>query len=76
MMPQRSPIADAVKQSIADAFSAVPDGKRGALIVVADEHGARAMLAAKIGEHWLVAAEGAKPWAGPVTGTVSVQASW
>lgn len=78
MLPSdsRTPIADAVKASIADAFKAVPAGKRGALLVIADEHGARAMVAAKLGEHWKVAAEGGKPWAGPVTGTVSVIGAW
>jgi hypothetical protein len=71
-----TPIADAVKQSIVEAFTAVPDGKRGALLVIADEHGARAMMAANLNGHWKVAAEGAKPWHGPVVGTVSIQGSW
>lgn len=71
-----TPIGDAVKASINDAFLAVPDGKRGALLVIADEHGARAMVAARIGDNWKVAAEASKPWDGPVTGTVSIIGSW
>jgi hypothetical protein len=71
-----TPIADAVKASINDAFRAVPDGKRGALLVIADEHGARAMVAARIGDNWKVAAEAAKPWNEPVTGTVAIVGSW
>lgn len=72
----RTPIRDAVKQSINDAFRAVPDGRRGALLVIADEYGARAMVAAKFGDHWKVAAGGAKPWHGPVTGTAAIEGSW
>ena len=72
----RTPISDAVKRSINEAFSAVPNGKRGALLVIADEHGARAMLAARLGSSWKVAASGEKPWNGQVIGTVSVQGSW
>lgn len=76
MAETRTPIADAAKASITEAFRAVPEGRRGALLVIADEHGARVMVAAKFGSRWLVAAEGAKPWAGPVTGLISVQGSW
>lgn len=72
----RTPIADAVRQSIADSFKAIPEGKRGALLVIADTNGARAMVAANINGNWKVAAEAAKPWHGPVTATVSVIGSW
>lgn len=61
---------------MAESFAAVPDGKRGALVVIADEHGSRALLAAKLGDHWKVAAGGGADWAGPVTGTVAVVGSW
>jgi hypothetical protein len=75
-MPTVTPISDAVKASINDAFRAVPDGKRGALLILADEHGARAMLAANLNGNWKVAVEGSKPWHGPVTGTVAIVGSW
>lgn len=79
--PLRTPISDAVKQSITEAFRAVPAGKRGALLVIADvdDRGAvtaRAMVAAKLGEHWKVAAGTAVEWDGPVTGTVAIQRVW
>lgn len=74
--PPFTPIADAVRVSIRDAFTAVPKGKRGALLVIADEHGARATVAANIGGSWRVAAGAAKPWNGPVTGTVAIIGSW
>jgi hypothetical protein len=73
----RTPIADSVRKAIADALSAVPDGKRGALLVIADASGPRAMLAARLNDHWKVAAGGGVPWQGSwVTGTVAVEASW
>jgi hypothetical protein len=71
-----TPIGDAVRQSLADAFRAVPDGKRGALVVIADEHGARAMVAARLGDHWKVAAGTSTPWHGSISGTVAIEGSW
>lgn len=71
-----TPIADAVKRSITEAFLAVPDGKRGALLVIADAHGARAMVAARLDDHWKVAAATEKPWHGPITGTVAIIGTW
>lgn len=48
-----------MKAQIADAFSVVPKGKRGALLVIVDDRGvARGHLAAKLGDHWKVAGGG------------------
>lgn len=71
-----TPINDAVRASITDAFKAVDPGHRGALLVLVDADGARAMVAAKFGTHWKVAAETAKPWTGPVSGSVAIVGSW
>ena len=75
-MDSRTPISDAIRDSLSDAFKAVPDNKRGALVVIADEQGARAMLAAKLGDNWKVAAGVSKPWDGPVTGSVAIMGTW
>ena len=72
----RTPIADAVKRSIDDAFTAVPDGNRAALLVIADESGARVHVAAKLSDGWKVAAGAGRTWSGDVTGTVSVVGVW
>lgn len=72
----RQPITPDLHQAILDAFRVVPDGKRGALLVIADQNGARAHLAAKLGDNWKVAFEAGKPWAGPVTGAVMLEGSW
>ena len=71
-----TPLADAVKRSIADALHAVPAGKRGALLVLADADGARVMVAGKFGDHWKVAVETSKPWHGPVSGLIAIEGSW
>jgi hypothetical protein len=66
-----------MKALIDDAFSLVPEGKRGALLVIADEQGARAHLAAKLNDRWKVAAGLGVPWQGEKpSGWVAVQASW
>lgn len=74
--PAFSPIADAVRSSIRDAFAAVPKGKRGALLVIADSNGARATVAANLNGSWKVAAAASRPWSGPVTATVAIIGVW
>ena len=70
-------LSDAIKQSVADAFKAVPDDKRGALLVIADEHGTRGVLAAKINDHWKVAASGGFEWGEKKpSGYVAIEGSW
>lgn len=73
---KRQPIAPSLKDAIAAHLAQIPDGKRGALVVVADEQGTRAHLAARINGNWNVAFEAGKPWHGPVTGQVMVQGTW
>lgn len=49
-------ITDEQRERIRQAFSAVPQGKHGAMLVIADETSVRAQLAVKFGDHWSVAA--------------------
>ena len=76
----RTPISAGMKQMIADAFAAVPEGKRGAVLVIVDRETqtARAHLAAKLGERWKVAAGSSFPWAEPrkTQGWVGVEIAW
>ena len=76
--PQGRPIiTDETKGAIRAALAEIEPGKKGALLVIADEHGARAMLAQKIGNHWKVAAGAGVPWKdGAPSGFVAVQGSW
>lgn len=71
----RPVLASDLRQAIDNAFEGV-DG-RGAMIIVADETGTRAHLAAKLGDHWKVAAGGGIVWADPKpVGFVGVQWVW
>ncbi|HXG72284.1 MAG TPA: hypothetical protein VNJ04_16865 [Gemmatimonadaceae bacterium] len=73
----RPEVGKTIKESIATAFAVVPDDKRGALLIIATEDGARAHLAAKIGEHWKVAAGAGWTWETHDVGAfVSVQGVW
>lgn len=69
--------SDETKTLIADALAAIPQGKRGALLVRADSQGfAIAQVAARLGDSWKVAA-GAGAWIGKrPSGYVAVEASW
>lgn len=72
-----APMAPSIKAAIADAFSALPDGKRVALLAIADVNGTRGVVAAKIGEHWQVAAGTEFKWhEKKPSGYVAVQAIW
>ncbi len=52
----RTPINDAIRDQIRVAFDGIPDHKRGAVLVLADERGVRGHLAARFGDGWKVAA--------------------
>lgn len=68
--------AKSVHGSLDEAFQAIPANHRGALLVIADQDGARAMVAAKLGANWSVAAGASKPWHGKIEGQVSLLGSW
>jgi hypothetical protein len=72
----RRPIADAIKAQIDAAFQSVPEGKRGALLVLATEDGVTAHVAAKLGDHWKVAAGCGTTWQGKVNGSVAIMGAW
>lgn len=76
-------IASGMKRQIEQAFAVVPEGKRGALLVIADSetNTARAHLAAKVYEgerwQWKVAGGAGFNWEGKKPeGWVGVMASW
>lgn len=75
-MDQRTPLSDGMRAQLNAHLATIPEGKRGALIVMADENGARAHLAARLNDNWKVAFEAGKPWNGPVTGQVMLEGTW
>lgn len=73
----RPSVSSADLDRIREAFAQVPAGKRGALLVIADETGTRAHLAAAVGDHWKIAAGGGVSWKErKPTGYVAVEATW
>lgn len=70
-------LAEGMKRQIEEAFKVVPDGRRGALLIVGNEQGATAHVAAKINDCWKVAAGAGVLWNGAKpTGWVGVAGSW
>lgn len=54
----------------------VPEGKRGAVLVVADHEATTVTLATKVGDHWQLAADAKYKWRGNVTGQVRILGTW
>lgn len=69
-------LSDAALKELNSQLAAIPSGKRGALLAIADQNGVRAQLAAKINDNWELAGEVGREWTGPITGQVMVQGSW
>jgi hypothetical protein len=66
-----------MREAIAQHLATIPEGKRGALLVIADDKGARAHLAARLGDNWKVAFEAGRPWVGKKPeGAVMLEGSW
>jgi len=72
----RPPISDPIRAAIKDAFAIVPPDRSGAIIAIADEHGARIHIAQKIGNAWQVGGQIGVPVHGSVSGQVFVTGSW
>jgi hypothetical protein len=71
----RPDVAPSIREAIARAFDGVEG--RGALLMIADERGTRAHLAAKLADHWKVAAGGGFNWSEKKpSGFVAVEAVW
>jgi hypothetical protein len=54
----RPVLSDLDKRRLDALWTTIPDGKRGAVVVIADEQGARGHVAAKIDGTWKVGAGG------------------
>lgn len=71
----RPAITPDLKAAIDHAFDGVQG--RGALLVIADEHGTRAQLAGKLNDHWKVAGGGGMTWSEKKPyGFVGIEATW
>jgi hypothetical protein len=72
----RTPIASMLKQQIAQSLALIPPGKRGALVVIGDEQGGSAHLAARLGSTWKIAGGIGARWDGAVSGSVVIAGAW
>lgn len=72
----RKSIDAQTKRAVSEALAEIPPGQTGALIVIADQNGARAQMAWKINDRWKVANEVGSTWHGKVEGRVAVVGSW
>jgi hypothetical protein len=71
----RPAITPDLKAAIDHAFDGVQG--RGALLVIADEHGTRAQLAGKLNGHWKVAGGGGMTWSEKKPyGFIGIEATW
>lgn len=73
---RRPTLSEAMKQKVRDEFAMVPPGKRGALVAIVDQHGARLHLAHKIKGAWKVGVAVGTPWGWKPEGYVGVEGSW
>lgn len=74
----RPVIPNGAKDQIAAALKQIPEGKRGALLLFADNNGARAHLAAHINGTWKVAGGSGFRWEGKrtVEPWIAIEAAW
>jgi hypothetical protein len=71
------PVIDGpIRDAIRNAFDSIPEGKKGALLLVADQDGVRLHVAARIGDHWKVAAGAGVTVDKGYSYGVSVEATW
>ena len=71
------PIASMLKQQVHAALAEIPEGKQGALVGIATEHGVNLAVAHRSKDgRWVTAAWIGKDWQGPIRGGVEVRAVW
>jgi hypothetical protein len=71
------PVTSAFRASLERALAdVIPKDKRGAVLAVADDKGARIAFATRVGNHWELGASAGRSWDGDVSGAVVVQGTW
>jgi hypothetical protein len=73
----RTPIASMMKARIAEALRTIDEDKRGAVLVLVDDRGAQAHIAAKLNGSWKVAGGLSVPWeTRKPTGWIGIEGAW
>lgn len=62
--------------SIEKACAALPSGRSGAIVALADTRGVNAAIVQKLGDHVRVVGWVGKSWGAPIAGGASIHASW
>ena len=55
---------------------AIPDGKKGAIVAIANHEGATVAVATKLGDSWKLGGSVTQKWGGGVSGQVMVVGTW
>ena len=70
-------ISASIQRQVAAALTAIPAGKRGALLAAVTERGVNLVVAHKVNDNWHVAAWlGKSGWDRPIEGGVATQLTW
>jgi|WetSurSiteA1Bulk_404760.scaffolds.fasta_scaffold522846_1 hypothetical protein len=74
--PIRRFLDSRIQADLDAALATVPEGRRGAAVGHLDGTGASLSLAARIGDHWSIAAACYKPYSGPLDAELAVRFTW
>lgn len=75
-VPDPTPIANSINKAIGEALSTIPDGRNGALLMVTTPDGSQGVFAARVGDHWKLAAGGGVDRNLHVSGFVGAEVVW
>lgn len=66
-------LREQIEREIAEA---IPEGKRGVVVALADQEAATVGVATRIGSSWKLSADVSRTWRGKVSGQVKVIGVW
>lgn len=62
--------------AVDSVLATIPANKTGAVLAIADTHGAKLAVAARIGDAWSVVGVLEKPWKGELKAEAAVRFAW
>lgn len=75
-IPDPTPIANSINKAVGEALATIPDGKNGVLLLVTTPDGTQGVFAARVGEHWKLAAGGGLDRDSHISGFVGAEVVW
>lgn len=67
---------ETIQKAVNDALATIPEGKKGAVLAVADLEGARLVAAARLSSGWSIVGILDKPWNGKLNALAEVRFEW